>query len=93
MNADEKALSIIEKWDERIFYGGKIQKMAVLQSAIVQALKEQDRETRHKCAEAVIQLPKCFTANDNAIYNNRDEICRAVDSNAAHDACMNAKAV
>jgi hypothetical protein len=64
-----------------------------VEALTVRLLKEQDRDTRHACAEAVIQLPECLTANDNAIYDCRGEICDAIPTNAAHDACMNVKAV
>jgi len=49
------------------------------------ALKEQDRDTRHACAEAVVQIGLDSTA-----------ICEISDRNwvdKAHFACMNVKAV
>ena len=44
---------------------------------ILMALKEQDRDTRHTCAEAVIQC-------------NEDMSGECIWKNEAHGACMNA---
>lgn len=93
MNIDGKVKALIDQWESGTYCGGAVQKKAALHVAIVTALKEQDRDTRHACAEAVIQLPRCLTANDNSIYNHRIEVCDAIDVDAAHAACMNARAV
>jgi hypothetical protein len=49
---------------------------------ILLALKEQDRDTRHACAEAVLQIGK----NCNCVQCGRLR-------DQAHAACMNASAV
>jgi len=49
---------------------------------IQKALKEQDRDTRHACAEAVI-----------ALHSEDFEGVCVVGRDAAHAACMNVKAV
>jgi hypothetical protein len=56
MTIDEKALALIEKWEAGTYYGGAVQKRAALQSAIVEALRDQDGETRFACAELAMPL-------------------------------------
>ena len=52
--------------------------------AIENALKEQDRDTRHACAEAVIGLVDlCEESN----------VSSTIDPDLAHAACINAKAI
>lgn len=50
-----------------------------VEKALVALLKEQDRDTRHACAEAVLNCEKV------GVY--------AVYKTDAHDACINTKAV
>jgi hypothetical protein len=54
---------------------------AILREAIESALKYQDRDTRHACAEALTNLP---------ITRGLELL---VPFNAAQEACMNARAV
>ena len=58
---DERALAIIEAWESGAYHN-ECQKKAALPVAIIAALKEQDRDTRYACAEAVSYLPRCHTA-------------------------------
>ena len=55
-----------------------------VKKAIELALKEQDRDTRHACAEAVINCDKEVAV---------DGIRELIDACVAHAACMNAKSV
>jgi hypothetical protein len=48
--------------------------------ALIKLLKEQDRDTRHKCAEAVLSC-------------NEDMSGECIWKSDAHNACMNATAV
>jgi predicted TPR repeat methyltransferase len=41
MTVEERALVLIEKWEAGTYSGGAVQKRAALQSAIVEALREQ----------------------------------------------------
>lgn len=52
-------------------------------------LKEQDRNTRHACAESVIKLSRTMSQCSTVEFCNgfNAAIC------SAHDACMNARAV
>lgn len=65
------------------------QTLAQLERRMVQLLKEQDRDTRYACNEAVDALARtvsqCATASDCKAYNE------AIRNAAA--ACMNVKAV
>jgi alpha-D-ribose 1-methylphosphonate 5-triphosphate synthase subunit PhnG len=80
MTVDEKALALIEKWETGEYIGGAVQKKAALQVAIIDALREQDRDTRHACADAVTKL--------------RGQMGEGGDPfTAAGNACMNVKAV
>lgn len=61
----------------------------ILRGTIERVLREQDKQTRHACAEAV-------TATNDAYYEDTDEpmpceVWRAVDR--AHQAVMNATSV
>ena len=53
-----------------------------LRGLVLATLKEQDRDTRHACAEAV-----CFSTVERAIPEVNDAITRA------HGACINTVAV
>jgi len=64
-----------------------------IKQQIVLLLKYQDRDTRHACAEAVISLARCSTANENAIYNEDGECVDAICLDQAHNACINAQAI
>jgi hypothetical protein len=89
MAVEERALALIEKWEAGTYYGGAVQKKAALQVAIVEALREQDRDTRHACAESVIKLAHTVSQCSTVEY------CKGFNSavNSAHDTCMNVKAV
>lgn len=54
--------------------------VSVFRDALNRALKEQDRDTRHACAEAMLLLD---------YYTNGDGISKA----SSHNACMNTRAV
>ena len=55
-----------------------------IRKMLLKIRKEQDRDTRHACAEAVLNIPYCVeTANGGD----------AISPDDAHDACMNAKAL
>jgi hypothetical protein len=81
MTIDERALALIERWEAGTYYGGTVQKKAALQVAIIDALKEQDRDTRHACAEAIMGVESDRMPTD------------ACWKDDAYDACMNVKAV
>jgi hypothetical protein len=54
MTFDEKALKLIEMWESGTYYGGAVQKRAVLQTLIVEALvsaAQTEREWAAKVAE------------------------------------------
>jgi len=55
---------------------------AALRETVEFILKEQDRDTRHACAEAVC-----------AVYTGERVMSKAEIVNAAHAACMNAYSV
>ena len=90
-NAEERALALIEIV-ERGTYHSECQKKATLQCAIAMIIKEQDRDTRHACAEAILALPTCHAANGNSCYNENEDLVDAICKDAAHNACMNVKA-
>ena len=79
MDVYSRALNVITEWRERE-YSCESQKTAWLQKLIITAIKEQDRDTRHACAEAVL---KC----------NRDMSDECIWLDEAHDACINVDAV
>lgn len=56
-----------------------------LKDMCVLALKEQDKQTRHACAEAVMAL--------NGRVHHLDSMGRCIDKHAASAACMNVRAV
>lgn len=57
-------------------------------------LKEQDRDTRHACAEAVIQISDPFDIRKYPTIGDRCKSRGFVTAiNAAHAACMNARAI
>ena len=53
-----------------------------MEKRIVRLLKEQDRDTRHGCAEAVQQLP-----DENEMC--ADSNVKWIDADDAHSTCMN----
>lgn len=60
------------------------EEMEFFERDLVKLLKEQDRDTRHACAEVVINLPEvCETPTGGS----------AISPDDAHAACMNVKAV
>jgi hypothetical protein len=71
--AEEKASALLNKLNIR----GKLYDN--IKPELIIALKIQDRDTRHACAEAVLQIKGEWY--DNQIRND------------AHDACMNVRAV
>jgi molecular chaperone DnaK (HSP70) len=56
-----------------------------IEAAVLKALKEQDRDTRHACAEAVISIPP-------EIFDTDKDDC-LISADKAHAACMNTKAI
>ena len=52
MDVDSRALKVLTDWSSRE-YKNEGQKAASLQCLIISALKEQDKLTRHLCAEKV----------------------------------------
>jgi hypothetical protein len=52
MDADSRALKVLTDWNSRE-YKNEGQKAASLQCLIISALKEQDKLTRHLCAERI----------------------------------------
>ncbi len=79
MNVDERALRVLTEWNGQK-YQNEGQKAASLQCLIISALREQDRDTRHACAEAITNCEA--VESDNRV--RRDE---------AMGACINVKAV
>jgi hypothetical protein len=71
--AEEKA----KQWLDDTVHGYSVADV----KSLAKLLKEQDRATRHACAEAVIAIPSVGMTES---LINRD---------AAHNACMNTKAV
>ena len=53
MDVDERALKVIQAWNERE-YKSEAQKAAALQVLIISALKNQDKITRHACADSFL---------------------------------------
>ena len=53
MSVDERALKVIQEWNKRE-YKNEWQKAASLQVLIISALVNQDKITRHACADAFI---------------------------------------
>ena len=74
---DQKVDGIIGK-----FPLGVIHYSQVLREVLRVALKEQDRDTRHACAEAVMTLPEKYTIDGDDGY---------VDVNQAHNTIMNCR--
>jgi len=65
-----------------------------LESALMLFAKQQDRDTRRACAEAVIQQAPVFEANGNACHDKYGDIVdKCICADAAHNAIMNVKAV
>ena len=54
MDVDERALKVIQAWNERE-YKSEAQKAAALQVLIISALKNQDKITRHACADSFLE--------------------------------------
>jgi hypothetical protein len=81
MTLDEKALSIIEKWESGTYYGGAVQKKAALQSLIVDALQAATLAEREKNAiiaddqvfENHVDCEGCATAKEIAAAIRKGE--------------------
>jgi len=68
---NSRSLKVIQDWNSRE-YKNEGQKAASLQCLINSALDEQDKITRHRCAEAVNRLAldhKTILASHNAVMN------------------------
>lgn len=77
--AEQKAITLMEEMEsfsDIVIKAGDFENIKI---GLVRLIKEQDRDTRHACAEAVAQCDVVHSIND---------IC----SDQAHDACMNVKA-
>ncbi len=74
---DRVILALNEAWSQ--------QDKTILLNAIELVLKEQDRDTRHACAEAVLMANPRDAAHEHPLVVE----C----FNRAHQACMNAQAV
>lgn len=72
--AEELRKKLNQQLEEKNFFGT---------AAIIGALQEQDKITRHACAQAVLALPKQRAVNES----NWD----VVDINQASAACMNVR--
>ncbi len=57
IDKDSRSLAVVLEWG-RTEYKNEGQKEVALQVLINSALQEQDKLTRHACAEAVIQCPE-----------------------------------
>ncbi len=60
---DTMALNVIREW-EAGGYGSDSLEEAELQCLIISALKEQDRNTRHACAEVALLCPEDMSTSD-----------------------------
>ena len=78
MDVDSRALKVLTDWNSKT-YKNEGQQAASLQVLIISALKEQDKLTRHLCAERI-----AFT-EDNSKHD-------VVLGNAIRK-CMNARAI
>jgi hypothetical protein len=87
MTAEEKA----KRWLEDTVHGYS----AADVRSLAKLLKEQARDTRHACAEAVMNLDTLKFPDGFSFVDSRmvDQFIDAVDKTQAHDACMNTKAV
>jgi hypothetical protein len=87
MTAEEKAKQFmfdnIQNYSDSLF-----KKLVIL-------LKEQDRDTRHACAEAVMNLDTLKFPDGFSFVDSRmvEQFIDAVDKTKAHNACMNTRAV
>lgn len=79
IDKDSRSLKVLTDWNSRE-YNCESQKQASLQVLINDALKEQNRLTRHACAEAVLELQDAYGG-----YPDRASI------NEISGACMNVK--
>jgi hypothetical protein len=80
--AEQKALDVVTEWVKQtgaISTGASF--FEKLCKSVEIAIKEQDRDTRHACAEAVLAC-KSGSLPDGGCWKND-----------AHDACMNVRAV
>lgn len=85
--AEEKANEIVSQFCEKTGVLGMDGTAAQELIELVRlGLKCQDRDTRHACAEAVIQ---CEDMNDMCA----DSDVKCIDADDAHKACMNVTAV
>lgn len=81
-NTAEKAKEIVDKMVKEDGLDVPAMMQRKLEERIKIALKEQDRDTRHACAEAVIQ---CDDMNDMCADSNE----KWIDIDDAHKACIN----
>lgn len=77
---DSIALDIVETW-RTTMYHNECQARAALQVMIIDALKQQDKRTRHACAESILGLERM---RHNATF---------VEIDAACGACVNTRAI
>lgn len=78
--AKEKAKLFLSNPEWKLLPVDKIE----MERALILLLKEQDRDTRHACAEAVLQCREvCETPTGGS----------AISPDAAHDVCMNVQAL
>jgi hypothetical protein len=83
MKAEDTARTIVDEWRN-----GAVWSFPELQKRIALAIKNQDRDTRHACAEEVNALPwEVQGDTDSMLFGSEALISR----DAAHSACMNAK--
>lgn len=83
-SVEEKAELFVDK---NIKVGGFLNYTEV-KSELIKLLKGQDRDTRHDCANEVLELPRIN--HDVSVYNFGPEL---VDIDDVHNAIMNTKAV
>ena len=81
IDKDSRSLKVLTDWNSKK-YNCESQKQASLQVLINEALEEQDKLTRHACAEAVLALQDAYGG-----YPDRASI------NEISSACMNVKAL
>lgn len=84
--AEEKATTVMFELSDMGILSVNSTNYADVEKKIVLAIKEQDRDTRHACAEAVM---KC--EDWNAL--NGDSDIQLLYADNVYNACMNVKAV
>lgn len=91
--AAEKVFNFMHRNHSTVIYPLSATQQEELNASLILLLKEQDRDTRHACAEAVLTIEGCTTASDNAIYGPHGEICKAISADEAHFTCLNVQAL